>query len=796
MTDLRLAARALVRSPGYSVIALLTLVLGLGMNTAAFSMVRGVLLAPLPYPDPDELVVVREVNRQAREMDVAWKNFLDWRERSRAFNGLAAYTAYESTVLGPDRPVRANVAAVTQDFFPLLGTTPFQGRILQTQDHARNAAPAVVVSHHFWQTSLGSSMDRLLEVDGYNVRVVGVVPPGLEYPAGTDVWYPAELMEQSESRTAHNYEVIGRLRSGTSLAAADADLDAITYGFRSESGLGDDGIGDYFPVEASTRTLHEHTVGVMRRPLTILFGTSLVLLLVACVNLASTTLARVTDRQREMAVRHALGASRRELVRLQVLETGLLGIAGAVFGFGVGALVLQIVRSTAPGGLPRFDNVTLDATVALFTLSLALFAALMAGVWPALLGTRRVADSLRGGARTGAGRESQRAWRVLIGAEFAAALLLLVTAGLLVRSFVRVLDVDAGYRVSGLLTATVDPPSSRYQTPDERLRYLETLHESLGALPGVAEVGLVSSPPLSGVSNGLLQVTGGPAEDITGNYMIASDGYFSALGIGVVRGRAFEERDRAGSTPVVIVSRSFAEQAWPDMDPIGHQVSSGGMEDSVRWATVIGVVDDVRQVDLTREPRATVYLPYRQRPFRTWSMSAVLRPAAGGAAELVPTVREIAARIDPDVPLRFTTIEQRLADTLLQRRFVLMVIGGFSALALLLSAIGVYGVVAYAVTRRRREIGIRLALGSPRHAVVSAMQRDTLVPAALGAAVGVIGALALTRVLESLLFEVQPADPLTFAAAIAVLGLTAWGASLIPAIRSMRVGPMETMRLE
>ena len=252
MTDLRLAARALVRSPGYSVIALLTLVLGLGMNTAAFSLVRGVLLAPLPHPDPEELVVIREVNRQANEMDVAWKNFVDWRDRSRAFSGLAAYTAYESTVLGPDRPVRANVAAVTEDFFPLLRTAPFRGRVLQSQDHARNAAPAVVVSHRFWQTSLASSMDRLLEVDGYHVRVVGVVPPGVEYPAGTDVWYPAELMEQSPSRTAHNYEVIGRLRSGTTLAAADADLDAITHGFRSELALGEDGIGDYFPVEAST----------------------------------------------------------------------------------------------------------------------------------------------------------------------------------------------------------------------------------------------------------------------------------------------------------------------------------------------------------------------------------------------------------------------------------------------------------------------------------------------------------------------------------------------------------------
>jgi len=795
VTQLRLAGRALLRSPGYSIIALLTLVLGLGMNTAAFSLVRSVLLAPLPYPDPDALVVVKERNRQGREMNVAWKNFVDWRDRARSFSGLAAYNAWESTILGTEQPLRAQVAAVSEDFFPLLGIAPVHGRTLQSNDHRRNAAPAAVVSHRFWVNSLGGSTERLLSIDGYDIQVVGVLPPGMEYPIGTDVWYPLELIEQYESRTAHNYIVIGRLRGGVPAATAHSELDAITRSFREELGPGAD-IGDYFPFDAAVTPLHDDMVGVMRRPLVILFGTSAILLLVACVNLASTTLARVTDRQRELALRHALGASRGDLVRLQLVETGVLAGTGALLAFGVAALVLHVVRSTAPGELVRFDSVGLDGTVALFTLALAVATALLAGVWPALLATRRMAGSLRGGARTGAGRESQRAWRVLIGAEFAAALLLLVTSGLLVRSFMRVLDVDPGYRTSGVLTATVDPPESLYPTADDRRRYYEALHARLAEIPGVAEVGLVARPPLSSLANGLLQVSGGPATDLSAYYQIASDGYFSTLGIGVIRGRTFDERDRAGSTPVVVVSRSFADQAWPGMDPIGHQVSSGGMEDSVRWATVIGVVEDVRQLDLTREARPTIYLSYRQRPFRTWSMTAALRPAAGDAAGLVPAVREAAAAIDPNVPVRFATMEQRLADTLVQRRFVLMVIGAFSALALLLSAIGVYGVVAYAVTRRRREIGIRLALGSPRLAVVRAMQRDTLLPAAIGAAVGVAAALALTRVLESLLFEVRPADPLTYASAAAVLGLTAWGASLIPALRSMRVGPMETMRAE
>ncbi|MGH7445638.1 MAG: ABC transporter permease [Longimicrobiales bacterium] len=798
MDDIRYAVRTLLRSPGYTLIALLTLVLGLGANTAVFSLVNGVLLAPLPYPDPADLVVVREVNGRGSEMDAAWKNFTDWRSRTDAFTNLVAYSAGEATVLGAAQPVRVGVAAVSDGFFEALGVVPVRGRPLQPQDHRFGAPPALVVSHKFWEAQLARSDDALLSVAGHDAQVVGVMPPGRDFPDDVDVWYPVELERLGDSRTSHNFDVLGRLRPGVPLERADADLDAITLGFRTEiAGFENEpGALDYFPHEASVVSLHEATIGNMRRPLTIMLGASLLLLLVACTNLASTTLARGTAREREYAVRHALGASRGRLVRLQFVEALVLSLTGAVLGFALGALALRLLPVLAPAGLPRIDEITLDPGAALFTLGLAFFAATIAGLWPGLRASRRAAAALRSGARTGAGQRSQRVWRLLVGAEVALALLLLVGSGLLLRSFWTVLRVEPGYRMSGVLTATLDPPESRYADGDARRDYYNEVFTALQRIPGVEHVGFASAGPLEGVSNGLLQVRGGPAEDLSAEYQIASDGYFEALGISLQRGRLFDERDRANSVQVAVVSRAFAEQAWPGDDPIGKEVSSGGMEDSTRWATVIGVVDDVRQVDLTRDPRPTVFTSYRQRPFRTWSMTAVLQPVNGDAVALIRPVRQVVTAIDDNVPVRFSTIEQRLSDALTPRRFILLVILAFSGVALLLASVGVYGVVSYAVERRRREIGIRLALGAQPRSVRRTVQRDYLIAAAIGTAVGTLAALALTRVLESMLYEVQPTDPLTFAAVIALLAATAWVASFIPALRTTRVDPLETMKAE
>lgn len=798
MDDLRYAVRTLLRTPGYTLVALLTLVLGLGSNTAVFSLISGVLLAPLPYPQPDDLVVVREVNRRGGEMDVAWKNFTDWRSRTQAFSHLVAFNSSEETVLGVAQPVRARVAAVSEGFFDAMRAVPVRGRALQPQDHRLGAVPVVVVSQRFWETQLSGSDGAVLTIDQVDAQVIGVMPPGLDFPDDADVWYALELSPQGEDRTAHNYDVLGRLREDVTIARADADLDAITRTFRTEvAGMEDEaGYLDYFPEEASVTSLHEATVGSMRRPLTILLGASLLLLLVACTNLASTTLARGTAREREYAVRHALGAGRAQLVRLQVVEALVLSLAGALLGFGLGAIALRLLPALAPAGLPRLAEVRLDLGAALFTLALAFVAALIAGLWPGLRTARTAAASLRGGGRTGAGVRSQRVWKTLIAAEVALALLLLVGAGLLLRSFWTVLSVEPGFRVEGVLTATIDPPGSRYGDRDARRRYYEEVERTIRALPGVQDVGFVSSAPLRSVPNGLLQVRGGPVEAMSGEYQIASEGYFRALGITLLRGRLFASSDHASAPHVAVVNQSFADEAWPGLDPIGREVSSGGMEDSTRWATVVGMVADVRQADLTRAAQPTVYHSYRQRPFRIWSMTAVVRPVNGDAAALTSPVRSVLAGVDANVPVRFGTIEQRLSETLTPRRFVLLVILVFSGLALLLASVGVYGVVSYAVARRRREIGIRLALGAGPAAVRRTVQRDYLIAAGIGAALGTLGALALTRVLASMLFEVKPTDPLTFTAVLALLAGTAWLASFIPALRTTKVDPLETMKAE
>ncbi|HET6681428.1 MAG TPA: FtsX-like permease family protein, partial [Gemmatimonadaceae bacterium] len=548
--------------------------------------------------------------------------------------------------------------------------------------------------------------------------------------------------------------------------------------------------------EVHVSSLHEATVGDMRRPLSIMLGASLLLLLVACTNLTSTTLARGTMRQREYAVRHALGAGRGRLMRLPLIEAMLLAVTGAAAGFALGAVALRLLPAIAPAELPRLSNVRLDPAAALFTLALAMLSAAVAGLWPGLRASKSAADSLRGGGRTGSGHRSSRVWKLLIGAEVALALLLLVGSGLLLRSFWSVLQVEPGFRMHGLLTATIDPPPSRYATANARRSYFETVQNGLRELPGVDEVGLVSAAPMEGIANGLLQVRGGPADDMTADYQIAGDGYFEAMGIPLQGGRTFTMRDREGSAPVAVVNRAFAERAWPGEDPVGNEVSSGGMEDSTRWATVVGVVGDVVQRDLTRAARPTVYFTYRQRPFRTWSMTAILRPLNGDAAGLTAPVRAAIAALDPDVPAQYATIEQRVQDTLTTRRFMVLVILAFSALALLLASVGVYGVVSYAVERRRREIGIRLALGAPASSVRRAVQRDYLVAAGWGALAGTVGALALSRVMATLLFGVAPTDPLTFVAVIVLLIATAWVASFIPALRTTRVDPLETMRTE
>jgi putative ABC transport system permease protein len=801
--QIRQALRTLRRTPGYTTVALITLVLGIGANTAVFSIVRGVLLAALPFPEPDRLVRVWEVNESNNEMQAAWRNFTDWREAATQFAGLVANSpAREATVLGAGEALRVRVSRVSTGFFHTLGTGAVLGRTFMADEHRSGAAAAVVISDRFWRTYFGARNDlhtQRLTIDGHDAQVIGVVARSAAYPLDADVWLPIELSEQSDARTAHNYEVLGRLRDGARIDGARRELDAITKRFAEELGT-DAGasLGDYFPVATRVRTLHDELVGDIARALWILLGAALLVLVVACTNLAGTGLARGASREREYAIRHALGAGRSRLVGVALTETLILAGLGAAAGIAGAALAIRVLPVAAPAGIPRLDDVRLDATVLAFTIVLSLLAALAAGALPGLRIATSAMRSLRSGGRAGDEPGRARIWKVLIAAEMALALVLLTGAGLLLRSFQSVLDVEPGFHPSGVLTATLNPPPSKYADPESRRRYYDAALDQLRAVPGVGGVGIIAVPPLASPGNGLLAIEHGPRSDITGDYQLADDGYFDVMGIPLLAGRLFDGRDHENAEHVVVINRAFANAAWPGEDPIGRRITGGGMDNfwnRLTWAQVIGVVGDVRQRDLTQPPQPAAYFSYRQRPFRSWSMTAVLAPSGTAApVGLVPGVRATLRTLDSDVPVSFATIDERISTTLAARRFVTLVIALFAGIALVLAAVGVYGVVAYSVERRRREIGIRLALGAQPGHVRMQVQRDYMLAGAIGAVVGVALAAVLTRLMTSLLFGVEPADPATFGIVVASLGFTLWLASYIPSLQSTRVDPLESMR--
>jgi predicted permease len=802
--DLRAALRALARNPVHATVALVTLVLGIGANATVFSLVSGILLAPLPFPASHRLVDVREVSLTGGEMSAAWKTFVDWRERASAFELLVAHSAGgETTVLGAGEPLRIPAAGVSAGFLRALGVRPLRGRGFLDTDHRVGAEPVAIVSEPFWRTHLGSADlgDLRLTAAGFQLQVVGVMPAGFDHPRGVELWYPLELDEQNDSRTSHNYFVFGRLRTGSSIEQAQTELNAITRRFTDEP----DGeaearrFPDYFPGSATVRPLHEALIGDMRRPLLVLLAASLLVLLLACTNLASTTLARGAANQREFAVRHALGAGSARTVRTIVVETLVLAVVGTALGLALAALVLRIIPALAPAGLPRLDEVRIDGIVLAFAVGLAVLVSLLAGLLPAIRISTDAGALLRSGGRAGDAPGRRRMWNALIACEMATALLLLVGSGLLLRSFIAILDVRPGFGTTGVLFATVNPPSSKYAEPDRKQLYYDALLAALDETPGVGAVGLGSDPPLNWPSNGLIDIENGARPNVTVDYQLASGGYFDALGIPILRGRDFAPADGPDVEHVAIVNQRLARLAWPDADPIGQRLTGGGMDnfwDQQKWATVIGVVSDIRQRGLAADPAPAVFFHYRQRPFRAWSMTAAVRPQAGEASALAAAVRSAVRTVDADVPVRIMTVDERVARSLAPRRFLLILIGCFAALALALATVGVYGVVNYAVQRRRREIGIRVALGARPSIVRRQMQRDHLLASAIGAAAGLVVSLALTRYLAALLFAVRPLDPLTLFCVLAILAVVAWSASFIPALRASRTDPREMMRAD
>lgn len=795
LATLRHAARSLTRRPAFSVTAILLLALGIGANTAIFSLVEGVLFGRLPWPEPGRLVAAWEVSQRGNEMASAWGNFLDWQKAER-LESLAAYAAQRTTVLGGDEPALASVTYVSADFFRTLGIVPLHGRLTVAEDHRAGAAPVALVSRSFFERQLGGDARRLgrqrLEVGGGAGEVVGVIDDALAFPEGTEIWVPLELFDPQPVRTAHNYRVVGRLAPGASLEAAAAELDAKTKAIVSDEPK------DYLPAGARLRSLGSQITGAVERPLWVLLAATGLVLLVACSNLAASLLARQVERRSELTVRSWLGASRARLLAQPLAESLLLATAGGGLGLLLAAALVEYLTALAPASLPHAERIGLNPVVLAFAGALTLLTALLFGVAPGL--SLFAGKSARPGtARTTAAKGELKGWSLLVGAEIALTLVLMVGAGLLLRTLSTILRQPLGLKTDQIATVSLNLPQPRYADDAAIARYHEQLLAEVAALPGVRQVGFTSAPPLTGqVPTGQMGIAGGPKATLDSGYHAISPRTFQTLGIPLLAGRDFSAGDRAGAEFVAIVNRSFAEAAWPGGEALGKRVNAAGMDQFWQqevWATVIGVVADARLDTFTTTAGPQAFFPVAQRP-QGGTSGALLVATQGKPEALWSALDHTLGRIDDQIPFRFGTLAGDAARTLGQRRFALKLLGAFAAVALLLSGIGIAGVVSYAVARRRRELGLRLALGSLPAAAERLVVGGFLKVVAVGLAAGLALSLGLTRFLSTLLWGVEPTDPATFAGTTALLLAVAALAAYLPARKAARIPPAEVLRGE
>jgi putative ABC transport system permease protein len=820
--DIRFGIRSLLKRPGFTSIAVLTLALGIGACTAIFSVVDGVLLRPLPYPDAERIVQLREVNSDGAQMPFAEPNFLDVRARSRTFEAVAQYGGEITTVTGGSEPVRALALAVSKDFFKVLGTRPVVGRTFVPEESKPGGAPVAVVSYGFWQRLLGGKSDlagTTLHLMDQSITVVGVMPADFAFPQKGEVWIPRELFPQETSRSAHNWRVVARLRPGVTTQQAKTEVSAIANQLKQAYGKGMDAVN--FTVIPQ----QEYMVGQLRSALVMILVAVGFLLAVACANVANLLLAQVTARQREFAVRSALGATRFRLARQFITENLLLSVTAGALGVLLSFWGVDLLLGLNQQSLPRMNEIGVNARAVGFTLSLSLLIAVVLGVVPLLrFSTRDLETNLRESGSGAPGNAGRRLRSLLVVAQTALTLILLVGAGLLGKSFYRLLQIDPGFRTESAVAMELSLPNPRmdeqrykqfmqsykrlmeqgvapdtsvqFSPEEERQRLFHTqLLERLSTIPGVVAIGSIDHLPLAGGGpDGTFLINNNPARKGNADYRLISSGYFDAMRIPLLRGRAFDRSDQPDSPNAAVVSQSLASKYWPNEDPIGQTIQFGNMDGDLRLLHVVGLVGDVHDYGVDKAITPTIYGNALQR-LPSSSFTVVVR-AQGGPAALVPTMREAVRSLDPQLPLNFRTLDQVFSSSLDQRRFSLVILVVFGTVALLLAAMGIYGVTSYAVAQRTQEIGIRMALGARMSDVLKLVLRNGMSLVIIGAVVGVAGALAITRVMSSFLFGVAPTDLVTFIAVVVVLLFVALVACYIPARRATRVDPLIALRYE
>jgi len=810
--DLRFGLRMLRKSPGFTAVAVLTLALGIGATTAIFSVVYGVLLRPLPYRESNRIMAVFEVTSKGRPSRVADPNFDDFRDQSRSFQAIAKYNDDVASVSGAPQPTRTTVAGVSPEFLRVLGIQPIIGRDFSASDAKKGAGPTVLVSYGYWRQYLGSPQDLSqshLKIGGAVFSVIGVLPAGFGFPADVDLWLPADLDGENPSRTSHNYNAVGRLREGVTVEQANRDISAIARRIHDASSEQ----GDYLLKDGLVVPLQDSITGKARSPLLVLLGAVGFLLLVACANVANLLLAQASVRERELAIRSALGAARVRLIRQFLTEAFLLSLAGGVLGV-LGALggVAGLVE-LAPENLPRLGSVSTSVPVLVFAFLLSTAVAASLGAFTAARATsggprKGIAEGGRGQAGS---QGSQRVGRAIVAAQIAITLVLAVGAGLFGRSLMKVVEVNPGFRVDKIVTMDVSLP----WVDDPKVKtgqafFFSNLIDRLKQIPGVHKVGATSGLPMDGglpdgmflllTQNEIPKNTDGLAamfqqKERIGNadFCAATGGYFQALGIPLIRGRIFDQRDAPNSPHVAVISESLARERWPNQDPIGHTIEFGNMDGDLRLLNIIGIVGDTHEYGLDAPPRPTVYVNLFQRPRSAITLTML---SDADTHSVTSAARGILQDLNPEIPPRFRTFSQVYSASLGSRRFNVILIGFFGITTLLLATAGIYGVTSYAVSRRTQEFGVRMALGAGSNDVLRLALAQVLRAIAIGVVLGIAGSFALTRTVQALLFGVSPSDPVTFVGVTFLLVAVSLLASYIPALRATRVDPMIALRYE
>jgi putative ABC transport system permease protein len=798
LADLRYAARLLLKQPVFTLMATFVLALGIGANTAIFSIVDAVLLRPLPYPNQERLVALSTFWRKTGVRgQISAPDFDDWHMLATSFDGMAAYNRGETPVSVGGTADYTTVTRVTPEFFNLFDVDAEAGRLPTDAEQHEGGALTAVVSHAFWATRLGGDRDALGRTLKYGQQlytIVGILPPSFRFPAGTDVWTPWWVVPATPARSAHNYRAVGRLKAGVTLEQAQAEMDAIGSRLERAYPASNDGKG------IAVDRILDQMVRNVRTTLALVFGVVVIVLLIACANVSNLLLARASVRTRELGIRAALGASRARVVRQLVTESIVLAALAGAASIAIAAWGLRGLIALAPAGLPRIDEVHIDLRVLLFASAASLLASLVFGVAPALHTSRNdLNDVIKQGGRSMAGGAGGRTRTALIVFETAAAVVLVIGAGLLIRSFAALSTVDLGFRTERLLTADTAVPVASRDAAREGVRFYKKLLPQLSSIPGVQSAAAVMGVPTAPRSNGGYAIEGRMTFEQMGVrlpqaiFTVATPNYFATLGVPVVKGRDFAERDNESAPLVTVVNEALARPAFPGEDPIGRRIRTG--YDGTGFMQIVGVVANMRAADPALPPQSQIFMPFEQHPLGSTSLTLVMRTGPD-PLRLSPAVIEKVRATNGDVPVRVSTMDATLEQAVSAPWFRTVLLGIFAGVALLLPMAGVYGVVSFMVSQRTSELGLRMALGARPGEIIRLTMVSGLPPTVLGVALGWIAALALARILSSMLYATSARDPFIFIAVPVALIASAVVACAAPAIRAARVDPVIALRTE